>query len=102
MTTRPSRRGRRVGDAALGGIEALASRTVTERDHVAGGRRAPTGADQPRAHLGKIRNARTPDACTHGPPRGPALRPAVTRAAAAPGSGRPARAPWSMASSAPV
>ena len=102
MATRPSRRGRRVGDAPLGGIEALATRTVAERDHVAAGRRAPTGADQPRAHLGKVRNARTTDPRIHGSPRRPALRLAVTRAAAAPGSGRPARAPWSMASSAPV
>src|SRR5436190_16209412 len=102
MTIRPSRRGGRVGGAPLGGIEAPATRTVAERDHVAAGRRAPTGADQPRAHLGKVRNARTTNPRIHRSARGPALRLAVTRAAAARSSGRPARAAWSMASFAPV
>ena len=75
------------------GIEALATRTIAERDHVAAGRRAPTGADQPRAHLGKIRNARTTNPRIHRSARGPALRLAVTRAAAAPRirSSRPRR-----------
>ena len=88
----PSRR-----DAPLVGIEALATRTVAERDHVAGGRRTATQPDRSRAHPGEVRNARTAvpglqcSACC------PALGVTVARASRAPRSRSAAGGPAPMA-----